>query len=204
MNKKYLIIIPLILLFACYAEADVPPDAGYERVAINLVTETTEDLSDYKFFLDFYGDLRQIEINSKGRTSIAPMGGGARYSSGTFLAVPKKSLRQFEEKLSTEDLSNLSKSIKNKEVEGVVELAKHRFSADVRKGEKPAESYYRLKREENTLKAARITEEKPKSNSSPQLVGDNSRASLVLGGIFITLTVLVIGVLAFRKVSKKV
>lgn len=75
------------------------------------------------------------------------MGGGARYSSGTFLAIPKNSLSGYEEKLSNEQANNLSKAIKNKEIAGVAELADHRFSADVPKGEKPAEVYYTLKRE---------------------------------------------------------
>ena len=205
MIKKYLgIIIPLILLFNIFAKADVPPDKGYERVKIDLVTETSEDLSDYRFFLDFYGDLREVEIKSKGRTSIPPMGGGARYSSGTLLAIPKKSLSVFEEKLSYEELGNLSKSLKNKEIEGVAELAKHRFSADIPKGEKPSEVYYIIKREENTLKAERIAEEKPKSTSSLLSISSASRSNLIIGGIFITLAVLAIGVFAFRKVPKKV
>ena len=205
MNKKYLgIIVAIILLFNFYVKADVPPDPGYVRVSIDLVTETSEDLSDYRFFLDFYGDLREVEIKSKGRTSIPPMGGGARYRSGTLLAIPKKSLSGLEEKPSSEQLNNLSKSIKAKEIEGVAELAKHQFSADVPKGEKPSESYYLIKREENTLKAEKVTEEKPKSKSSPQLIASDSRTGMVVGGFFLTLAVLVIGVFAFRKVSKKV
>jgi hypothetical protein len=168
------------------------------------VTETAEDLSDYRFFLDFYGDLREVEIKSKGRTTIPPMGGGARYRSGTFLAIPKKSLSGFEDKLSAEQLSNLSKSIKEKEIEGVVELAKHRFSADVPKGEKPSETYYVIKRAENTLRSEKITEENPKSNASPHLAAAGSRTSLVIGGVLMALAALAIGVFAFRKVSKKV
>ena len=203
MTKKYIAaLIPLILLFTFFVKADVPPDPGYNRVKIDLVTETTEDLSDYRFFLDFYGDLREVEVKSKGRTEIPSMGGGARYSSGTFLAIPKKSLNGFEEKLSNEQSEKLSKAIKEKQIEGVAELAKHRFSADVPKGEKPPETFYRLKREENTLKAEKVTEEKPKSTSSPLIAAD-SRTSLVAAGIFLTLAVLVIGVWSFRKVSKK-
>ena len=205
MNKKYLtVIVPLILLFTFVIKADVPPPDGYVRAKIDLITETTEDLSDYRFFLDFYGDLREVEIKSKGRTTIPPMGGGARYSSGTFLAVPKKSLTDFEGKLSNEEMEKLSKAIKNKDIAGVAELAKHRFSADIPKGEKPAEAYYVIKRAENTLKAERIGEDTPKSTSSPHLIASDSRTGLIIGGIFITLAAFVIGVFAFRKVSKKV
>ncbi len=205
MNKKYLaLIVPIILLFTFLAKADVPPDAGFVRVSINLVTETTEDLSDYRFFLNFYGDLNEVEIKSKGRTEIPPSGGGARYSSGTFLAIPKKSLSGYEDTLSNEQLSNLSKAIKAKEIQGITELANHRFSADLPKGEKPSDTFYRLKREENTLRAEMITEDKRKSKSSPQLIAADSRTSVVIAGVLMTLAVLAIGVFAFRKVWKKV
>lgn len=203
MNKKYLAaIFPLILLFTFIAKADVPPDPGFVRVSINLVTETSEDLSDYRFFLDFYGDLREVEIKSKGRTEIPPMGGGARYRAGTLLAIPKKSLGGYEEKLTNEQLANLSRSIKAREIQGVAELAQHFFSRDVPKGEKPSETFYRLTRAENTLKAEKVTEEKPKSTSS-QLVAADSRTGMVIGGALLTLAALAIGVFAFRKVSKK-
>ena len=203
MNKKYLAaIFPLILLFTFIAKADVPPDPGFVRVSINLVTETSEDLSDYRFFLDFYGDLREVEIKSKGRTEIPPMGGGARYRAGTLLAIPKKSLSGYEEKLTNEQLANLSRSIKAREIQGVAELAQHFFSRDIPKGEKPPETFYRLTRAENTLKAEKVTEEKPKSTSS-QLVAADSRTGMVIGGALLTLAALAIGVFAFRKVSKK-
>jgi hypothetical protein len=132
------------------------------------------------------------------------MGGGARYSSGTFLAIPKKSLKNFEGKLSTEQADNLSRVVKNKEIEGVVELFKHRFSRDVPKGEKPATVYYVIYRAENTLKSQAITEEKPKSDSSAQSFFSASRISYVIAGILITLAVLGAGIFAFRKASKKV
>lgn len=202
-KKNWIFIISLIFLFSLFVNADVPPDAGYVRVKIDLVAETAEDLSGYRFFLDFYGDLREVEIKSKGRTTIPPVGGGARYSSGTFLGIPKQSLSGFEEKLSDEQAENLSKAINNKEIAGVVELAKHRFSADIPKGEKTPVVYYIIKREENTLKTERIAEEKPTTNSSP-MVFSSSRISYVVSGFLITLAILFAGIFAFRKVSKKV
>src|SRR6185369_14539048 len=108
------ILLPIILLFTFLVKADIAPDPGMVRVKIDLVIETTEDLSDYRFFLDFYGDLREVAVKSKGRTTIPSMGGGARYNSGKLLAIPKKSLSGFDEKLSTEQLENLSASLKNK------------------------------------------------------------------------------------------
>ncbi len=202
-RKNCAFIISLIFLFSLFVKADVPPAAGNIRVKIDLVAETAEDLSDYRFFIDFYGDLKEVEITGKGRTTIPPMGGGARYSSGTWLGIPKQSLGGYEGKLSNEQAENLSKAIKNKEIAGVVELAKHRFSADIPKGEKPPEVYYIIKREENSLKTERIAEEKPPPHSSP-MVFLNSRISYVVSGFLITLAILFAGIFAFRKVSKKV
>ena len=201
MNLKYIaVIIPVILLFSFISKADVPPDPGFKRVSINLVTETTEDLTDYRFFLDFYGDLREVEVKSKSRTEIPPMGGGARYRTGTFLAIPKKSLGGFEDKLTNDQLSSLSKSIKDKKIDGVTELVRHFFSRDIPKGESAPEIYYRLTRAENTLKAEMISNEKPKSS---QLIAPDSRIGMLTGGVLMTLAALAIGVFAFRKVSKK-
>lgn len=47
------IILPFILFFSFSVKADVPPDAGNVRVKIDLITETTEDLADFRFFLNF-------------------------------------------------------------------------------------------------------------------------------------------------------
>lgn len=204
MNKKKLgILLPIILLFTFLVKADVAPDPGMVRVKIDLVIETKEDLSDYRFFLDFYGDLREVGIKSKGRTTIPSMGGGARYSSGKLLAIPKKSLSEFEDKLSTEQLNNLSESIKNKKIEGVIDLASHRFSQDIPAGETLGETYYVVKREEDTLKATKIADDKPKSTTTQQLISSDSRKNFVVSGILITLGVLFIGIWAFRKSKKR-
>lgn len=203
MIKKILgIIIPCVLLFAFIAKADVAPDPGKVRVKINLVTQTTEDLTDYRFFLDFYGDLHEVEIKSKGRTEIPPMGGGARYASGRFLAIPKKDLSGLPEKPSKEQLENLSSAISKKEVEGVVELSIHQFSADIPAGKKTLEVVYQINRAENTLRAERVSNEKSPENSS--LVSTENRAGYIIGGVLITLAVLFGGIFVFRKASRKV
>jgi len=202
--KNLGIILTFLLLFTSLVKADVPPEKGYVRVSTDLITETEEDLSDYRFFLDFYGDLNEVAVKSKGRTAIPLRGGGARYSSGTFLAIPKKNLKGYGEELSKDQLDDLSQLIKAKKIEGVVELARHRFSAEIPKDEKPAEVYYILKRDGETLKAEKISKEQPKSNSNLQTVSQNSRIGLIAGGILITVALVFAGVFVFRKVSKTV
>ena len=73
--KKLGLILSLILIFTVFAKADIPPDPGFKRVSVDLNIEIKEDLSDYRFFLDFYGDLREVEVK-KGSNSIPSMGGG--------------------------------------------------------------------------------------------------------------------------------
>ncbi len=204
MMRNLIIAFSLLFFITIPLKADMPPPAGYERVNINLVTETKEDLTDYRFFLTFFGALHEVKIKSKGRSEIPPVGGGARYSTGILMAIPKDSLKEFDGELTYEQLGNLSRLIGGKKIEGVVELLKHSFWAEVRKGKKVPEVYYLIKREENTLKAEKITEEKPKSKSSPQSFLPSSRLNYTISVIFITLAVLVGGIFAFRKASKKV
>jgi hypothetical protein len=193
-------LMPIILIFNIFTYADVPPETGKNRVGINLITETNEDFADFRFFLDFYGDLREVEIKSRGRSEIAPMGGGARYASGALLAIPKTNLRDFEGDLSTDRIEVLSRAIKNKKIEGVVELIKHRFSMDVPKGKKPPEVFYELKRSAEGITAERVT----KPSKSVDSTASNSRISYVVGGILISLAIMLAGIFAFRKAAKKV
>jgi len=200
--KNTAFILPVILLFTFLVKADVAPDPGYKRVSIDLVIKTDEEFPDYRFFLDFYGDLREIELKNKGETVISPMGGGARYRAGKLLAIPQKSLKDFTGKLSAEQLKALSESIKAKKIDEVTELVGHSFAQDIPVGENPGGLYYVLKREEGKLKLTRFTEEKPKTVAQ-QLTG-NSSVNFVIGGILLTLAVVISGVFAFRKVTKKV
>lgn len=124
------LILLMTLVFMVSVKADMPPPSGYERVSVNLIVETKEDLSDYRFYLDFAGDKKDVEIKSKGVTSLPPMGGGARYSSGTLWAVSKTNPNQ------------------------PIELLKHQFSREVAtKGSENISSViYRLERDGSTLK----------------------------------------------------
>ena len=184
-NKKITLLLPIMLFLVIAGKADMPPEAGYSRVSYNLVIETTEDLTDFRFFVDFYGDLKDIEVKSKGRTTIPPMGGGARYSSGTLLAIPVKSLNGFAVKLTPEQLKNLSEAIRNKKIEGVLELAKHSFSDDIPKGKTPEDVYYKISRQDKTLNAVRMTEPMPKIIKEQELIPQTDRSSLIIGGILL-------------------
>ena len=125
--KKLGLILSLILIFTVFAKADIPPDPGFKRVSVDLNIEIKEDLSDYRFFLDFYGDLREVEVK-KGSNSIPSMGGGARYGSGTLWAIPKKSLKD-------EDKDQISKVLSENKIVRAIKLTQHQFAQTVRDSE---------------------------------------------------------------------
>ena len=111
MLKFKLPSLAALLLLAVVIKADIPPDPGYKRVSISLEIETKEDLSDYKFYFDFNGEVREIAIKNKGTSTLPPMGGGARYSSGTLLAIPNKNLKEPGKAISHEQSQNSSQPI---------------------------------------------------------------------------------------------
>lgn len=151
--KKLGLILPLILLFTAFVKADVPPDPGFKKVSVSLNIETKEDLSDYRFFLDFYGDLHEVEIK-KGSNSIPSMGGGARYSSGTLWAIPKNSLKD-------EDKEQISQALKDNKIAGAIKLAQHSFAQTIPESQTKdfQNPPYILERDaEKSLKATRKAE----------------------------------------------
>ena len=191
MNKRNIFgaILPMILLlWVIVAKADVPPPPGFGRIKQDLILETKEDLSDYRFFLDFYGDLREIKVNNNAKTIISPMGGGARYAVGTLLAVPKEKLAKSVDD-SPDSLKKLSEAIREKKIEGVTELTRHSFSEDKLLGLSLTTPSYTIVREVNILKLNQA--------SNPNTV-------IIIAGILIALAVGFFGVFIFRKARKKV
>lgn len=187
-KKRFGITLSIILLCAFIAKADVPPLPGLGRVKTDLVLETKEDLSDYRFFLDFYGDLKEIKVNNNSQTTIPSVGGGARYADGTLLAIPGKNLNQFADDSPT-SLKNLSQALREKKVEGVIELTKHKFIKDTLLGLTLAKPFYTIEREANTLKIVQTSE---------------LNKTVIIAGILIAAAIFLFGFFLFRKASKKV
>ncbi len=191
MLKFKLPSLAALLLLAVVIKADIPPDPGYKRVSISLEIETKEDLSDYKFYFDFNGEVREIAIKNKGTSTLPPMGGGARYSSGTLLAIPNKNLKEPGKAISHEQLQNSSQPINDNKIE----LLKHRFSQDVLIYESGTSPVYLIERVGNTLNATKKNGE----SISSQKFGNG----IMLAGILIALAVLMVGILLFRRVLKR-
>jgi hypothetical protein len=156
MFKKSLVSLMVLFLLVSGIKADIAPDPDEMRVSSDLTVTTAEDLSDYRFFLDFMGAVHEVDIKSKAQTVIPSMGGGSRYSRGTILAIPKKNLTDFPEKLSSpykEEGKKFSEAMRNGTIQGVIRLKDHTFSEVIKKNESKSWSYptYRIERNGNTL-----------------------------------------------------
>lgn len=220
MNKKSGLVLLLIFVFMILAKADVAPDPDEMRMSADLIIETTEDLSDYRFFVDFFGAVHEVEIKSKAQTAIPPLGGGARYSSGNLLAISKKNLKDYPEKIASpyaEEGKNLSQAISQKKIEGIIELGKHQFSSTIKISQRKNWTYptYKLERAENSLKLVKLRDISPKISDEEESKMQGNRGSndsalygisksltpigyLVIVG-FPTAAIIILGIWLFRR-----
>ncbi|MBX7171477.1 MAG: hypothetical protein K1X72_11020 [Pyrinomonadaceae bacterium] len=204
MNRKSPLSLIIILIFCVVIKADIAPDSGYSQVSADLIISTTQDLSNYRFFLEFSGDCNEIKIKNNDTTTIPPQGGGVRYSSGTLLAVPKKSLKDFADELTFAQQTRLADLIRENKIEGVIKLIDHSFNRVVKDGENWTNLTYRLEKEETTLKAVK---EREILSTAPNI---ESRILLykiisygLIGGVLVALGVIGGGIYLFRKRRQK-
>lgn len=199
MNNKFGLVLLLILATSVLVKADVPPQKGYVRVRTDFVVETKEDLSDYRFFLNFYGDLREVQLKPNNKTTVPSVGGGARYSSAQFLAIPKANLPATE-KPEDEDLKVIVMAIRDKMIAGVIELGTHSFIQDVKTANKNkvVTPTYLVSRSEGTL----VMTQQKKNLKKVSWVEDDNKTKTIIGSSFLSLAIIFGGVFMFRKKSK--
>lgn len=202
----------LILISISFAKADIAPNSDEVQLSYPLIIETSDDLSDYRFFLKFSGDVREIEIKNNGKTEIPLMGGGARYSGATIFAIPKKSLKAFPNKIEDsydENGKRFSDLIREKKIEGVIELGNHSFSRLIKKSESAKyvnSSYILAKDDEKGLKLIRLEVPKGKGGTDFSVYGIQKSLTpfgyLILIG-FPTAAIVILGIWLFRKKGRK-
>ncbi len=218
LRRKLFFAALFIFLISLLVKADVPPPQDEMRVSTNLQIVTKEDISDFRFFLEFPGILREVEIKSNGATIIEAGGGGARYRRGTLYAVPKKNLIDLGDKPTSNQLSTLLDSLSKNTFEGGVELLKHQFVHDIRKSERDKFEFptYSIERADSTLKikenlkiAPKISEEESKQMSkggSDFVLGGTKREFtplfyILAGGIVVfTLGIIIFGVRRIKRI----
>ena len=140
------------ILLPLGAICDVAPEPGYKRISINLIVETNEDISDYRFFIKSGADLKEIFVNLGKQTSISPLGGGAFYWTGTLLAVPTKTLGDLSDDPAENKLNAVQKAVFDGKVPGVVELVNHSFSREIPEADAAGhrDPVYRIERDSRT------------------------------------------------------
>lgn len=167
MYCRILAIFFLLAITAGPLMADVAPDPGFVGVRINLLLETDDDLSGIRFFV-LSGDIvREIVVKRGEQMTVNPLGGGARYRSGTLIAVPAKSI---EIPTGSGDLpADLQAKLLKNEIPGTITLLTHSFRRDVRKADegKWKDALFKLQRVGATgVSASQVSGGNP--NDSPE------------------------------------
>ena len=202
-------ILVLIVFLSASVFGDVAPDPGFRRITVSLTLETDEELSGFRFFVKSGGEVEEVFIKPGERTVVSPLGGGAYYSAGKLLAVPREQVKGFNSASSDGKLSELEKAVYDGTVPGSVELVDHLFSRTVNESEAGGfrDPLYRIERDlQSGLKAVHIsggaaTSAADTRVSSGRLFWQSAGAAIV-AGIFLMFGIATLGILYFRKRTK--
>ena len=202
----------IIIVFVCFCSvlADVAPDPGFKRVSVKLIVETSENLDEYRFFVKSGADLEEVFVKTGSPATISPIGGGAYYSSGKLLAVPKTSLTGLNETATGKKLNNLQQAVYDGKVEGKIDLLNHSFSREVAEVDAGniSDAVYRIDRDPQVgLRAVYVSGGvNPKNPEVPQSSGRlfwQGAGAAIVAGIFLAFGITILGVLYFRKRAKE-
>jgi len=197
----------LTIFFSSPALGDVAPDPGYKRISLKLIVETEDDLSDFRFFIRSGAEVEEVVVTKGERTEIEPLGGGAYYSSGKLIAVPKKNLTGLSERPTDGKLNELQKAVYDGKAPEMIDLVNHSFAREVR--ESDASGYqdpvYRI--EKDPLTGVRAVQVSGGTNISNTGVSSGLRfwgspAVAIVAGIFLLFGIAILGIWYFRRSSK--
>ena len=191
MKPLFLTVMTILILgYVMPANGDIPPEPGYKRVRTNIVLEINEPIPEYRFFLVSSNIAREIFPKPGDKTVVDSPGGGARYRSGTLVAVPVKSLKSFGD--GTGDQANKLEETVIGGTVGAIKLLDHSFVREVRDAEARdvRDSAYRLERDKDGVKAVPLKVEEKKPGAVSMGIYDISRGLTPLGW-----GVLVLGIL---------
>ena len=189
--------------------ADVAPDPGYKRISLKLIVATNDDLPDYRFFIRSGADLREVFVRKGEQTVIEPLGGGAYYSTGRLIAVPRKSLSGLSEAPTDGKLSELQKAVYDGKAASMIELVNHSFAREVRESDASSatDPVYRIDPDPQAgLRAVHVSGganvSAGESNVSSGLRFWGSAGAAIVAGIFLLFGVAMLGIMYFRRSSK--
>lgn len=191
--------------------ADVPPDPGFKRISLKLILAPQDDFPEYRFFIKSGADLEEIVLKKGERRSIEPLGGGAWYRLGEFVAVPKKSLEGLGEERSGGNLSKMQKLVYDGKVPGMIELVDHGFVREVREADagRWEDAVYNIEKDaEKGLRAVLVSGGEPERSTDPPMGLGYSREPktgefwvTVIGGSLMTLAFIALGAWFIRRLK---
>ena len=202
-------IFIFVILLSLSVFGDVAPEFGFTRISLNLRLETTDDLSDFRFFIRSGSLVQEAVVRSGEQTVVSPLGGGAYYSSGKLLAIPAKELTNFGDAQFDSRITEMQKAVYQGRVPGTIELVDHLFSRTVNESDAGTfqDPVYRIVRDPQAgLKAVHVsggasTSMADSRTSSGRLFWQGAGAAIV-AGIFLMFGVATLGLLYFRKKAK--
>jgi hypothetical protein len=130
-------IFLIIFSFAAVALADAGPEPGYVRVGAPLIVTPRDDFAGYRFFLDSPGGLEEIKLVKGKTTTVSTEGRAGTMKYTTLIAISNQDLGgAFDGPATPERMDALQAAIRDKKVNGVIELLSHDFDAYIKKKEK--------------------------------------------------------------------
>jgi hypothetical protein len=209
--KSWLLAAIGILALLSAASADVPPEPGFKRIWLKLVLAPQNDFPDYRFFIKSGADLEEVVLKKGEQRTIEPLGGGAWYRTGTFLAVPKKSLVGLSELPSDGKLSELRKTVYDGKATGMIELIEHSFAREVRESEASSwkDPVYNIEKDpEKGVKVILVSGGENKAGTGTSFYSRETKTGLfwgtVIGGSFMTLAFIGLGVWFIRRSKARI
>lgn len=200
----------LLLSSVIAMRADVAPDKGYTRVQIRMILEATEDLAEYRFFVVSSDLVKEIFVRKGEKTTVGPLGGGARYSSGTIVAIPRVSLREFGENPTGDKLAEMESTVASYGVPGTIKLLTQGFSREVPDAYAgDVTTTYRIEKTPGGLMAMAVEDPNTtKSDISLSITDVPTQASfltlaMIAGGILMSLAFVTIGLWLFMRFIRK-
>jgi hypothetical protein len=198
----------LMLISALMICADVAPPKGYLRIDVGIVLETRDDLGKYRFFLVSSDLVRPLTLKKGEKTFVGALGGGARYGSGTIVAIPSKSLSKFGDDPTPEKIIEMKAAIADDTVAGTIKLITHSFRRDVREAEAVtvSDAVYRIDKTPTGVTAVPISGVVPPAASTPApAAGVNdgvTPGAHVATGLLMSLSLVTFGLFLCKRTRK--
>jgi hypothetical protein len=201
LNRKLSLILCL-LLFTSFVCADIPPDRDEMMNVSDLQVKPTDEFADYRFFLLYGSDLEEITVKKDVPVIIEGDDRNGQRKYARFIALPK-SVLQGDVKLTDDQERKLVDSIYKDENKDFIQLLEHRFKDYIKTDQRVNQTYpvYELRREGNLPKAVPMQPVSRKISDEEEAIITSAKyeKATIIGGILLTLAVLLIGVYLFRR-----